>query len=169
MRREEEPGGRSVNTAFIDEPNFYRLGFASQIMVWAMRKRLHHLAHGASEANVLEAFRVAGLDDIHAALMSIVNLLLCRPSHRVQLHNVACAGLSPHEISLLNALAYRQRGDFVESERHMRQLFCVTAARLLQPAVVAIVNGLDAGGLCLTAVADDDTVAPSARLSVALH
>lgn len=158
-----------MNTSLTDEPNFYRLSFASQMIVWAIRKRLHLLACGASEEKVLEAFRRAGLVDMHAALMSIVNLLLCTPSRRVLLHDVACPGLLPYEISLLNAFAYRQRRDFPESQRCLYSLFCVTAAQLLQPAVTAVVNELDAGGLRLTVVGEDDAVLPARRAGVALH
>src|SRR5262245_24802367 len=133
-----------MSTPATNAGDFYALGFASQMIVWATRKRLHLLARGASEANVLDVFGRAGLDDLHDALMSILDVLLCGASSRVQLHAVACAGLAAHEIDLLNALAYRQRHDLPQSARHLNRLLSATGARLAEPAVAAVVNELDA-------------------------
>lgn len=152
-----------------DERTFYSLGFASQMIVWATRKRLHLLARGASEDNVLEVFGRAGLDDLHAALMVILDVLLCGASNRVQLHAVACAGLAAHEVDLLNALAYRQQHDLPRSERYLQRLLSATGARLAEPAVAAVVNELDAFGLRLTVLAEHDDLRTLALGSVAIH
>jgi hypothetical protein len=140
----------------IDQPDFYRLGFASQMIVWAVRKRLHLLARGDSERNVTDVFARAGFTELHSVLMSIVDLLLSGPSNRLQLHAVACPCLSPHEISLLNALAYRQRQRDADARRSLGELFCPGAARLVEPAVAAIVAELDERRLQLTSIEEID-------------
>src|SRR5262245_34692846 len=134
----------------IDAADFYRLGFASQMIVWAARKRMHLLASGESETNVIEVFGLAGLEGLHASLMGIVDVLLCGRASRIRLHRVACPSLSPHEISLLNALAYLQLERRTDAERCLRELFCAAAARLVQPALDAIVKALDDRNLRLT-------------------
>lgn len=136
----------------IDEPHFYRLGFASQMIIWAMRKRLHLLAQGDSERNVTEVFAKAGFGNVHATLMSVLDVMLCGAPTRVQVHAVACPCLSPHEISLLNALAYRQRNRDEQARQSLSQLFCAAAVRLVEPAVAAIVEEFDARRLQLTSI-----------------
>src|SRR5262249_23671387 len=123
--------------------DFYSLGFASQMIVWAMRKRLHSLLRRQTETDVAEGFALVGFEDLHAALMSVVDRLLCGASTRIQLHAVACPCLSPHEVGLLNALAYLQRGRQAETAQCVRKLCCATAARFVQPALQAIVDDLD--------------------------
>lgn len=156
------------STAFAREADFYELGFASQLIVWATRKRLHLLASGASEANVIEACGIGRFDALHAALMHIIDVLLCGASNRIQLHAVACPCLSPHEVSLLNALGYLQRRDQIESQRCLRSLFGDAAIRLVQPALRAIVNELDERGLQLTLVEEGCTSAAS-RQAASVH
>jgi hypothetical protein len=141
-----------MSAAPIPEPHFYRLGFASQLVVWAMRKRLHLLSQGESERNVTEIFARAGLAELHAGLMSIVDVLLCGPSMRIQQHAVACPYLAPHEVSLLNALAYRQLERIEDSRASLGELFGHTGLRLVEPAVASIVAELDARRLRLTVI-----------------
>jgi hypothetical protein len=158
-----------MSSPAISVPDFYRLGFASQMIVWAARKRLHLLLRGESDANVAEVFALAGLDNLHQALMSILDLLLCGASNRVQVHAVACPCLSPHEISLLNALAHLQGGRPEDAARCMNQLFCETAARLVQPALFAIVESLDARDLLLTSIDGADSSPSARRFNATVH
>jgi hypothetical protein len=114
-----------MNVVAIEEPDFQRLSFASQMIVWATRKRLHLLAH----------------------------VLLCGSSRRIQLHAVSCPCLSPHEVSLLNALRLRQCGRIDDSRAALGELFCRAALGLVEPAVESMVAELDARGLRLTTIA----------------
>jgi hypothetical protein len=151
-----------MNVIAIEEPDFHRLSFASQMIVWATRKRLHLLANGDSEVHVTEAFAKGGLTELHTALMSIVDVLLCGSSRRIQLHAVSCPCLSPHEVSLLNALSLRQLGRIDDSRAALGELFCRAALGLVEPAVESMVAELDARGLRLTTIeANGD--APAAR------
>jgi hypothetical protein len=156
-----------MNTGHDGEPDFDRLGFASQMIVWATRKRLHLLASGDSEDNVIEALGIAGFDELHACLMQILDVLLCGASNRIRLHAVACPWLSPHEVDLLNALAYLQRRDQAASQHCLRELCGPVAAPLVQPAVQAIVDDLDVRGLRLTLVAGHQ--AARARSQASIH
>ena len=141
-----------MNVVAIDEPDFQRLSFASQMIVWATRKRLHLLAQGDSELPVTEAFAKGGLTELHTALMSIVDVLLCGSSRRIQLHAVSCPCLSPHEISLLNALGFRQLGRIDDSRAALGELFCRAAIGIVEPAVEFLVAELDARRLRLTTI-----------------
>jgi hypothetical protein len=118
------------STAF----NFYRLGFGAQMIVWAVRGRLHLLAEGTDDANVAEAFRSARLNESYAALVSIVDLLLCT-GVRIELHGVGCPRLSPLEVSLLNALAYLQADQESRAQQWLAQLLGGPALRFAWPAV----------------------------------
>ena len=154
----------------VSGPHFYRLRFASQMIVWATRKRLHLLACGADDSKVAEAFCLAGLEDLYTGLMSIVDVLLCGASSRIQLHELACPCLSRHEISLLNALAHLQNDRDEEARRCMGDLLCPAAVRLVLPAMCAIVGHLDAQALRLSLI---DTL-PAANVpldlsSTAIH
>jgi hypothetical protein len=147
-----------MSTAYAHEADFFQLGFASQMIVWAARKRLHLLSRGTSEACVIEVFGIAGFDALHASLMHVLDVLLCGASNRIQLHAVACPCLSPHEVSLLNALAFLQRQQTAESQRRLRALLGDAAMRLAQPALCAIVNELDERGLELTLIQETPPV-----------
>jgi hypothetical protein len=155
----------------LSDPNFYRLAFASQMIVWATRKRLHLLARGEDDSNVVQAFRLGGLQDLYTALMAIVDVLLCGVSTRIQLHSVSCPCLSPHETSLLNALAYLQHGRGADARRCMGDLMCAAAVRLVLPAMRAIVHDLNAQELRLTLIEVSSASPQPAgnRFSTAIH
>jgi hypothetical protein len=134
--------------------SFYRLGFASQLIVWATRKRLHLLASGDDDSKVAQAFRLARLESAHGALMSIVDVLTCGASNRILLHAVACPCLSPHEVGLLNALAHLQSGRAGAAAHRLERIMGAAAARLVLPALLAIVAELDSRGLRVAPIGD---------------
>lgn len=153
------------------EGDFYRLSFASQMIVWAVRRRLHLLGHGEDDGNVSTAFQLAGLDELYTALMSIVDVLLIGTVRKIQLHAVSCPCLAPHEIVLLDALASLQREQDEQARRRMGDLTCEPAVRLVFPAMRVIVRELDAQGLRLTRSShglDASAVCPRGS-RVALH
>jgi hypothetical protein len=129
--------------------NFYHLGFPAQMVVWATRKRLHLLASGADDANAAQAFRMAGLAEPYAALMSVLDLLLCVGGCRIALHGVACARLAPHEVSLVNALAYLQAEDETRARRAFDTLAAGPAASCALPVLREIAVALREHGLTL--------------------
>ena len=147
---------------------FYDLSPASQMIVWAVRKRLHLLSHGADDSEVAGAFRSAGLDELHAALMSIVDVLLCGVSNRIQIHAVSCPCLAPHETSLLSALAHLQDDDHGEAQRQIAELMCAAAVRLVMPCMRAIIRDLDARGMRLGSV-ESSNLSVASRFSGAIH
>lgn len=125
---------------------FDQLAFPSQMLVWAVRKRLHALVSGTDDSEVAEAFRVAKWEDVHAALMTFVDVLCVTGTH-IELHAVACKHLALHETSLLNALARLQAGDDDDARDHLSTLFCGPAVRLALPTVHSIATHLSRRGL----------------------
>jgi hypothetical protein len=92
--------------------NFYALPFASQMIVWALRKRMLALFGGnAGTDDVLPVFHMANWGELYAALLAVADVLaradLCR---KLQLHAIGCPCLAPHEAHVLNALVHLQRG-----------------------------------------------------------
>ena len=137
------------------ERSFYTLAFPAQMIVWATRKRLHLRARGADDSNVAHAFHLAGLDELYAALMSIVDVLTCGVSRRIQLHGVACPCLDTHEVSLLNALAYLQRAQKLRAQACMAKFLGTPAVRLVLPAMHSVVRELDALALQLPLLGEE--------------
>ncbi len=125
-------------------PTFYELGFAGQMLVWAARKRLHSFATGADDSNAIEAFRAGNLEELHSALMSVIDVLACGASKQLQLHAVSCPCLSPHEVTLLDALAHLQEEREELAYTRITALLGSVVARVVWPALCAIVNELDA-------------------------
>jgi hypothetical protein len=134
-------------------PGFYQLEFAAQMIVWATRKRLHMFASGTNDAHVAEVFELAKLDGLYAALMTIMDVLACGASNKIQLHGVACPCLPPHEVALVNGLAHLQAGQTDLAYRCIAGFMGAPAARLVWPAMGAIVNDLDARALRLACIA----------------
>jgi hypothetical protein len=122
----------------VSSPGFYELGFAAQIIVWAMRKRLHLYAFGTDDRRVVEALRLARLDSLYANLQAIVDVLSCSASSKIELHGVACGCLATHEVAVLDALA---------------SLLGATGARVVWAAMTAIVHVLDARALRVEPIA----------------
>ena len=83
----------------ISSASFYELGFAAQMLVWAMRKRLHRLAGGADDSHVARVFELADLDALYEGLAAIAEALACTAEHKIQLHAVSCPCLAPHEVA----------------------------------------------------------------------
>lgn len=127
--------------------SFYRLGFASQLIVWATRRRLHLRSGGNGESKAPHAFKLARLERAHGALMSVVDVLTGGASNRIQLHGLGCPCLAPHEVGLLNALAHLQQGRVAEGHRCLEQVLGDVAARLALPAVDVIAGELAARNL----------------------
>jgi hypothetical protein len=124
-------------------PTFYELSFAGQLIVWATRKRLHSYASGAGDENTRKAFCVGKLDDLYAALMSIVDVLACAASRGVRLHAVSCPCLGPHEVSILDALAHLQADRSALAYRRIADTFGTVVARLIWPSMSVIASELD--------------------------
>lgn len=148
---------------------FYGLSLAAQMIVWAVRKRLHLLSHGTDDSAVSRAFRTAGLTGLHGALMSIVDVLLCGASSRVQLHAVSCPCLAPHETSLLSALTHLQKDEHAAARWHMHDLMGPTAARLMLPCMHQIVRDLEAQGMHLDPAETSGAVSESLRARGSVH
>jgi hypothetical protein len=129
--------------------SFYELGFASQLIVWALRRHLHLVRSGRGDADVARAFYLGGLRDLHLHLQSVVEVLLCGSRAGIQLHAVGCPCLAPHEIVLLNAMTHLQGGCDDEARAGLVGLLCGPAAGLVLPTIRAIVRELDAHGLCV--------------------
>jgi hypothetical protein len=139
-----DASGRSISTA-----SFYELGFAAQMLVWAMRKRLHRLAGAAEDSHVAHVFELADLDGLYEGLASIAEVLACAAAHEVQLHAVSCPCLAPHEVALLDALADLQCEERERAFDTMSAFIGHPAARLVWPSMQAIVDDLDARALRL--------------------
>jgi hypothetical protein len=132
--------------------SFYELSFASQMIVWAMRKRLHALAGGPDDSHVADVFRLADLDELYAALTSIVDVLVCGPSNRLQLHGVSCPCLASHEISVINTLARLQSDEEGLAYHCLVSFIGAPLARLVWPAIRAIAEDLAARALSVTRI-----------------
>lgn len=124
--------------------SFHRLEFAGQLIVWAVRKRLHLLRSGADDSDVARAFHLGGLDALHTSLMTVIDVLVCGSPKIIQLHEVSCPCLAPYEVALLNAFAHLQEGRADEAKVCMVELLCRPALGLVMPAMDAIVRELAA-------------------------
>jgi hypothetical protein len=141
-----------VNGGSMSRDGFYGLGFAGQMIVWALRKRLQALAGDTDDSCVAHVFRLAALDGLYEALASIADIVACGPSRKIQLHAVSCPCLAPHEIVLLEALAELQGAEPERAYVAMSDFMGLPAARLVWPAMHAIVDELDARALRLVPV-----------------
>ena len=56
---------------------FHSLEFAAQLVVWAMRKRLHLLRNGHDDSDVARAFALGRLDAVHAAAFPYSYPIVC--------------------------------------------------------------------------------------------
>jgi hypothetical protein len=150
--------------------SFERLGFAAQMIVWAVRKRLHLLRNGSDDSDAARAFEIGGLDRLHASLMTVIDVLLCGSSSLLELHSVSCPCLAPHEVALLNAVAHLQHGRRDEANASLRALFCRPAIGLVLPAMLAIVRELEARDLRVLPVANPlGPRSVAAALSTTIH
>ena len=67
----------------ISSVSFYQLGFAAQMLVWAMRKRLHRLAGGAEDSHVARVFELADFDALYEGLTAIAEALACTAAREI--------------------------------------------------------------------------------------
>lgn len=132
--------------------SFYGLSLASQMIVWAVRRRLHRVSRGVDDTEVAEAFGVAGLGSALASLMQIVDLLLCGASDRIHLHSVSCPSLAPHEACVLNSLAHLQHGGEAGARRSFGAFLGTAMFRLALPGLRGIADELTGRGFDLSFV-----------------
>jgi hypothetical protein len=132
----------SDSTHLAAAKSFYELGFAAQMIVWAMRKRLHMLAGGADDSHVARAFELANLEDLYERLMAVANVLACGQWRKIQLHAVACPRLAPHEIGILDTLAHLQSSEHGVAYETVSSFMGRPAARLVWPEMLAIATDL---------------------------
>ena len=133
---------------------FHSLEFAAQLVVWAMRKRLHLLRNGHDDSDVARAFALGRLDAVHAALMSLIDVLVCGSPKVIELHEVACPCLAPYEVALLNAIASLQNGRDAQAKNCIATLLCRPALDLVFPGVQVMVRELAARGLTIRPIAN---------------
>lgn len=150
-------GGSGVRDA-----NFYALPFVSQMVVWAMRKRINAMFREDARADddVLRVFHMADWGELYAALLTIVDVLVGAGVHkRFPLHAVSCPCLAPHEAYLLNALAHLQNGCRDEAALCLCEIVAPAGARLAMPHLQAILGDVGARNLSFVFV-DLSAVAP---------
>jgi hypothetical protein len=152
----------------IHAANFYALPFASQMMVWAMRKRLNAIRIGDRGADdVLHVFHMADWGALYESLLALVDILVGTLGHdALVLHAPRCPALAGHEVHILNAVAYVQDGRTEEATRCLTQLIPPTALRLAIPHLRTIAEQVRAQ--CLKFVYVDATnVEPRACIPIA--
>jgi hypothetical protein len=126
------------------EANFYALPFASQMIVWAVRKRLHVLS-GADCAmdDVLHVFHLASWGELYGALLAVADVLASAAARvRLQMHAVGCPCLARHEVHLLNALAYLQSARLDEAVLCLVECLPPSDVRLTLPHLQLIADAL---------------------------
>jgi hypothetical protein len=131
---------------------FYSQPFASQMMIWATRKRLVGRAAGHSGIeDTLHVFGMAGWTELHGALILVVDAIA--GSSRLPLTHVNCAGIARHERILINALADLQRGDEASAVMRLRELLSPAIACEAMRHLYAIASLLRAQGLQFAPIA----------------
>lgn len=146
----DDPTGQRVATR---DANFYALPFASQMIVWAMRKRMHALcgddgrAGGAGADDVLAVFHMAEWGKLYSALLTVVDILLASERRAdLRLHAVSCPCLAAHEAHVLNALAHLQQRMRQESVLSLCEVLSPSEVRLAMPQLETIVDDVDTQG-----------------------
>mgnify|MGYP001273433402 CR=1 FL=1 len=124
------------------EANFYALPFISQMVLWAVRRRLVEAHHNRPFlSDVLPVFHMAGWADLYESLLMVAELMLKDDSPGVLvLHDIGCHHIASHEAYLLNALAHLQNDQKVESALCLCQHLSPSSARLALPALKKIVD-----------------------------
>lgn len=134
--------------------NFYALPFASQMIVWATRRRLAALRGDRPDHDVLHVFHMADWGALYTHLLALVETLVAAgPPDRIALHAVSCPCIAPHEARLLNALTHAQNGRRNDARACLRELMAPTAVRLMMPHISAIADGLGSQNLRFVHVA----------------
>jgi hypothetical protein len=158
----EEKPGDAIDETPVHEANFYALPFVSQMVVWAMRKRMSKICGWETRSDdVSHAFRLANWGETHAAILKIVDILLnAGTCGKLLLHSVSCPSLATHEAYLLNALAHLQRDLPDVSIFCLRKILAPSGVRLAIPQLEIIVGTVNAENLRFVYV-DLSTIAPS--------
>ena len=128
----------------ICEPNFYLVPFAPQMIVWAVRRRLHALHHAEKASdNVVQVFHLAAWGELYAPLLDVTQILVrCAQSMPLRLHSVTCPHLERYEVYLLNALAHLQRGQREDAVLCVCEVMTPRGARLALPHLESIAKQL---------------------------
>jgi hypothetical protein len=126
--------------------NFYAQPFATQMLIWAMRRRLLNRAGAESGIDdVRHVFGMAGWGDLHDSLLVVVDAMIDTGTLRV--HHVNCPVLARHERVLINSLAHLQRECWKAGRTCLRELLCPTVARVALRHLEAIALVVRAQGL----------------------
>lgn len=136
--------------AAVRDANFYALPFASQMVVWAARKRINALCglDAGTDDDVLRVFHMASLGELYTALLAIVDILVgAGVQTRFALHAVSCPCLAPHEAYLLNALAHLQAGSREDAALCLCEVLPPAGARLAMQHVQKVADDMSARAL----------------------
>lgn len=142
------------------EPNFYLLPFASQMIVWALRKRgsAPRRADGGTADEVMNVFLRADWGPLYSELLAVMAILDAAPAERPRArHAVACPCIAAHEAHLLNAVAHLRYGRRDEAVLSLCELLPPSLARLTLPHLAVIATTLTDANLRLAHVRLDST------------
>ena len=136
-------------------PNLHALSYAAQMVVWAVRKQLHSIAHGDGGSNeVLSVFHLVNWGTIYEPLLGVVEALrTSRAPSGLILHAITCPVLATHELCLLNALAYLQRQQPADAAIDLCESLRPACARSLLAHLQTISDELSAQGFATHFVA----------------
>lgn len=133
-RRARVPADIGDGASASCDANFYALPFVSQMVVWAIRRRLVEILHDSPESvDVLSVFHMAGWGDLYSALLDIVQILLSSAQDRLIVHAPGCPSISRQEAYLLNALAHLHNERADECALCLCELLAPSSARLALP------------------------------------
>ena len=131
---------------------FYTQPFASQMILWATRRRLLERA-GVSDGSddVRHVFAMAGWVEFHVALLRVVDAMFSWS--RLPAHQISCPTLARHERSLINTLACLQRRDVAAARAHLGDILPPGIAPAALNDLESIATGILAHGLRFNRVA----------------
>lgn len=123
------------------EPYFYALPFSSQMIVWAVRKRLDVLrGRVVDQDDILKVFHLADWGVLYEPLLDSIDIFMrYRRDQDIDLHAEHCPCLARHEAYLVNSLAHLQCENREEALLCLCELLTPTGARLalIQLRVIA--------------------------------
>ncbi len=102
-------------------PDFYAQPFASQMMIWAVRRYLLFRSTGASGmVDVAHVFQMAGWEHLLESLLAVVDAMSA--AEKLTLHQIHCPALVRHETMLINTLAALQENDLAAARTTLNQI-----------------------------------------------
>lgn len=157
-----------TNTGTRPEPDFYTLPFAAQMIVWATRKQLHSMASSRPcPDEVLSVFHLAEWGALYESILAVVETLTQADAmQHLLLHAVACPRLAPHEISLLNALAYVQIQQPVDAVLNLCEVLRPAYARRILAQLTVLSRQLEEQGQRVQLIQAPDNVPPAPITSI---